>query len=194
MTKKDGKSYLKETQPEVWQVAYDMACELSAGLAGRPWRERAFLVDAFVSELVIEMMGADGLNELAELPIAEVVSESDPGAEQAGQIVASVRSILTAALLDLPPEDISTLETVESEEQALLLFISELAEHNDAARTWAASQDLDKVLTALEPLAGLTVLLLADHGSTHSIEPLGSTEKLRDSLHRQWSAEDLTRH
>lgn len=193
MSFKDGKDYLRSTQPDVWKVAYEMSCLLSADLADKNWREKVFLVDAFIRELIEEINGPDGLNEMADLPIAEAVGEDDPRADEAGQIVASIRAVITAALLDLPEEEKKKLEDVDDADQALVLFLSELDKHNEAARGWTAVKTTDAVLETLKSLAAITVLMLADLASSHSIEALTSSEKLRQALRETWGG-GLTVH
>jgi hypothetical protein len=184
--KKTGRSYLRDTQPDVWKIAYDMSSVLAAELANKKWRERAFMFDAFVSDLVMEMMGADGLTELAARPIAELLPENDPSSEDTAQIVASVRAILTAALLDFPDKELQDLATIETAEHALIMLISELPEHHNAGRDWIAMTGVEVILEALKPLAGVTTLLVADRSSGNSIEALASSEKLKHLLTEFW--------
>ena len=185
-TKKTGRSYLRDTQPEVWKVAYDMSSTLTAELFDKKWRERAFILDAFISDLVTELKGADGLQELAARPIAELLPEDDESTEEVAQIVTSLRAILTAALLDLPEDEKSGADDIETAEHALILLLSELPENHDAGRTWAATKGVELLLEALKPLAGVTTLLLADRSSANSVEALTSTEKLRGLLSDFW--------
>lgn len=187
--RKDGRTYLRETQPEVWKTAYEMSRHLAQELTDRPWDEKSFIFDQFVRELVDELMGPDGLNDIALLPIAEIVPEDEPSAQDAGQLVASIRSIMTAALIDLPDKEFDQLLTVTDPRQTLLLLISELDDHNEAARTFIAKEGLDGVLDALKPLVGVTVLMLADRASGNTIEPLTSAEKLKASLDETWGEE-----
>lgn len=187
--RKDGRTYLRETQPEVWKTAYEMSRHLAQELTDHPWAEKSFIFDQFVRELVDELMGPDGLNDIALLPIAEIVPEDDTSAQDAGQLVASIRSIMTAALIDLPDKEFDQLLTVTDPRQTLLLLISELDDHNEAARTFIAKEGLDGVLDALKPLVGVTVLMLADRASGNTIEPLTSAEKLKASLAETWGEE-----
>jgi len=187
--KKSGRDYLRDTQPEVWKVAYDMSSMLAAELLDKKWRERAFLLDAFISDLVTEMMGADGLQELAQRPIAELLPEDDETTKDVAQLVASVRAILTAALLDLPADEKDKVAEVETAEQALMLLLSELPDHHDAGRAWTAAKGIDLVLEALKSLAGIATLLLADRSSSNAIEALTSAEKLRQLVQEFWGEE-----
>jgi len=187
--KKSGRDYLRDTQPEVWKVAYDMSSMLAAELLDKKWRERAFLLDAFISDLVTEMMGADGLQELAQRPIAELLPEDDETTKDVAQLVASVRAILTAALLDLPADEKDKVAEVETAEQALMLLLSELPDHHDAGRAWTAAKGIDLVLEALKSLAGIATLLLADRSSSNAIAALTSAEKLRQLVQEFWGEE-----
>lgn len=187
--RKDGRTYLRETQPEVWKTAQEMSRALAGELTGLKWEERVFIFDQFIRELVDELMGPDGLNDIALLPIAELLPAGDTSAEDAGQLVASIRSIFTAAMMDLPDEEYSQLVMAEDPQKALLLLISELEEHNEAARTYIAKEGLDSVLDALKPLVGVTVLMLADRASGNTIEPLTSAAKLKASLDETWGEE-----
>ena len=187
--KKSGRDYLRDTQPEVWKTSYDMSSMLAAELIDKKWRERAFLLDAFICDLVTEMMGADGLIELAQRPIAELLPEDDESTQEVAQLVASVRAILTAALLDLPAEEKDKVDDIETPEHSLVLLLSELHDHQDAGRAWTAAKGIDLVLEALKPLAGITTLLLADRSSSNSIEALTSAEKLRQLVQDFWGEE-----
>lgn len=187
--RKDGRTYLRETQPEVWKTAHEMSGLLAAELADLKWTEKSFIFDQFIRELVDELMGPDGLNDIALLPIAELLPEDDTSAQDAGQMVASVRSILTAAMMDLPDVEFDQLLVIEEPQKALLLLVSELEEHNEAARTYIAKEGLACVLEALKPLVGVTVLMLADRASGNTIEPLTSAEKLKTSLDETWGEE-----
>ena len=104
-------------------------------------------------------------------------------------MVASVRSILTAAMMNLPDAEFGQLLVIEEPQKALLLLVSELEEHNEAARTYIAKEGLACVLEALKPLVGVTVLMLADRASGNTIEPLTSAEKLKASLDETWGEE-----
>lgn len=187
--RKNGRTYLRETQPEVWKTAYEMSCLLTGELNGKNWVEKGFIFDQFVRELIDELMGPDGLNEISLLPIAEIVPEDDTSAEDAGQIVASVRSILTAALIDLPDAEFDRLLNVEEPSHALLLLVSELEDHNEAARTFIAREGVEVALAAVKPLVGVTVLMLADRASGNTMEPLASTKNLKISLDEVWGEE-----
>lgn len=187
--RKDGRTYLRETQPEVWKTAYEMSHALSDEMSGLKWREKTFIFDQFVRELIDELMGPGGLNDIALLPIAEMVPTDDTSAEDAGQLVASIRSILTAALMDLPDDEFASLLQISEPEWALLLLVSELEEHNDAARSYVAAKGMETALDALKPFVGVTVLMLADRASGNTIEPLTSTEKLKASLDKTWGEE-----
>lgn len=149
---------------------------------GLEWPEKSFVLDQFVRELIEELMGPEGLNDIAMLPIAELVPDDDASAEDAGQVVASIRSILTAALHDFSDEEFGKLTEVNSPQKALMLLISELPEHHEVARTWIATEGVEKVTEALLPLLGITVLLIADRASGNTIEHLTSVEKLKASL------------
>ncbi|TNE38267.1 MAG: hypothetical protein EP347_06440 [Alphaproteobacteria bacterium] len=177
--KKTGRSYLRDTQPEVWKIAYDMSSILAAELADKKWRERAFVVDGFVADLMTEMLGPDGLMELACRPIAELLPEGDESSEEVAQIVASVRAILTAALLDLPEKDPALGEEITSPEHALLLLLSELTDFQNAGRNWAAMNGVETVVDALKPLAALATLLIADRSAGNTIEAIAPTERLK---------------
>ena len=180
--RKDARHYLRETQPAVWQTAQEMARHLSSEMSGLKWPEKSFVLDQFIRELVEEMMGPEGLNDIAMLPIAELVPDDDASAEDAGQLVASIRSIFTAALHDLSDEEFNGLNDIDNPQKALLLLISELPEHHEMARTWITSEGIEKVVEALLPLLGITVLLIADRAGGNSIEHLTSVEKLKASL------------
>lgn len=187
--KKTGRSYLRDTQPDVWKIAYDVSSVLAAELADKKWRERAFIVDGFISDLIVEMMGADGLQDLAARPIAELLPEDDASSEEVAQIVASARAILTAALLDLPEGDPVIKDEITSPDQALILLLSELPEHQGAARDWSAMKGVENVVEILRPLAGITTLLLADRSAKNSIEAITSFEKLKLILDEFWGDE-----
>lgn len=193
VVKKTGKAYLRDTQPEVWKVAYEMSVVLAADLAGREWRDKTFFVDSFIRELVVELKGASGLDLLSQLPVSIAGGEVSEEADEAGQIVASIRAILTAALLDLPKEELEKVEEPESIEHALLLLVSELAEHNEAGRGYFGLSGVEQALEGLKPFAGLTVLLLADLASGHSMEAVASSEALRAMLSEVWG-ESLSVH
>lgn len=186
--RKDARAYLRETQPEVWQTAYEMARLLAAEMYSMGWEERAFVLDQFIRELVEELMGPEGLGDIAALPIAELVPEDDASARDAGQLVASIRSVLTAALHDLSDEDFMALTQVDGPHKALLLLLSEVDRHNEAARTWILSEGAEKVVEAILPLVGVIVLLIADRASGTTIEQLTTVEKLKASL-AGWGAE-----
>lgn len=188
--RKDGRTYLRETQPEVWKAASEMSGHLVNELMDLKWDERIFIFDQFVRELVEELMGPDGLNDISLLPISDLVPADDTSMDDAAQLVASIRSILTAALHDLPDRDFETLTTITDSGKALLLLISEVDTHKEAARTWFAREGVDAALGALKPLVGVTVLMLADRAGANTIEPLTSTEKLRAMLDEVWG-EDL---
>ncbi len=175
-----GRAYLRRTQPEVWEVAFEMSSVLAADFTDKSWRERVFLLDSFVCELITEMKGADGLEDLSKLPIAELLPEGDAVSEEAGQIVASVRAILSAALLDLPAEDVTGISSINGAEQALIALLSETSEHNEAARAWAAVKGIEPILKTLKALTGISVLLITDRAGANSIEPLTTIEALRD--------------
>lgn len=187
--RKDGRTYLRETQPEVWQTASQMSGQLGNEMADLKWEERVFIFDQFIRELVDELMGPDGLNDIALLPIAELVPEDDTSLDDAAQMVASVRAVLTAALHDLPDRDFETLTTILEPGKALMLLISELDDHNEAARTWIAKEGVEATLAALQPLVGVTVLLLADRAGSNTLEPLTSAKKLRAMLGETWGEE-----
>lgn len=186
--RKDGRRYLRETQPEVWKTAYEMSKFLATEMATQKWPEKSFIFDQFIRELVEEIMGPEGLNEIAMLPIAELVPDDDPSAEDAGQLVASVRSVLTAAFHDLPDSEYETLGKVDSPQKALLLLVSELEAHNEAARTWIASEGVEQVVEALKALVGVTVLMIADRASGATLEQLTTVEVLKTSL-EAWGEE-----
>lgn len=187
--RKDGRTYLRETQPDVWKTAAEMSGHLANELMDLKWEERIFIFDQFVRELIEELMGADGLSEISLLPIADLMPDDDTSRDDAAQLVASIRSTLTAALHDLPDRDFETLTTISESGKALLLLISELDDHNDAARTWFAKEGVEAALGALKPLVGVTVLMLADRAGGNTIEPLTSTEKLRAMLDETWGEE-----
>ena len=180
--RRDARQYLRETQPEVWQTAQDMARHLASEMKGLPWPEKSFMLDQFIRELVEELMGPEGLNEIASLPIAEMVPEDDASSADAGQLVASICSVFTAALHDLDDEEFDGLLKIDGPQKALLLLISEVQDHQDAARSWIATEGADKVTEALLPLLGITVLLIADRAGGNSIEQLTTVEKLKASL------------
>lgn len=188
--RRNARQYLRETQPEVWQTAQEMARQLAAELGGLTWPEKAFIVDQFFRELVEELMGPEGLGDIAALPIAELVPEDDASKEDAAQLVASVRSILTAALHDLDDEEYDKLAEVETPQKALLLLLSELPTLQEAARTWIATQDdgAAQVVESLKPLLGLSVLLIADRAGGNTVEQLTTVENLKSSL-EDWGDE-----
>jgi hypothetical protein len=180
--RKDGRTYLRETQPEVWKTAYEMSKFLASELSMQKWPEKSFIFDQFIRELVGEIMGPEGLNEISMLPIAELVPGDDPSAQDAGQLVASIRSVFTAALYDLPDSEFETLGTIDSPQKALLLLVSEIESHNEAARTWIANEGADAVVEALKALVGVTVLMIADRASGSTLEQLTTVEALKSSL------------
>lgn len=174
-----GRAYLRRTQPEVWEVAFEMSSVLAADFTDKSWRERVFMLDSFVCELITEMKGADGLEDLSKLPIAELLPEGDAVSDEAGQVVASVRAILTAALLDLPLDEVAGVASINGAEQALIALLSELPEHNEAGRAWAAVKGIEPLLETLKALTGVSVLLIADRAGANTIEPLTTIEALR---------------
>ncbi|MEM8785201.1 MAG: hypothetical protein AAGF19_05050 [Pseudomonadota bacterium] len=175
----NARRYLKETQPETWRVAADMAEVLGARLEGKPWVERAYLVDAFVRDLAEEVFGIDALDVLVMLSVQPVGPEDSDLLETVGQTIAGVRSIFTAAFFDLPPEDQAAFETVVEAEQAVLHFFSERPEHLEAARTFAAGSGADALANALTAFPGLIAMFIADRVSGPTMEPLTTVERLR---------------
>lgn len=175
---RSGRKFLQETQPEAFEVVHPMAVLLTARLEEKPWLERAYLVDAFVQDLLDEVMDGEGPAAFAALADGGTDAESIGLAEQT---VASLRAVLTAALLDLPSEEDTT--DIATPEHAILFLISADPEFVELGRGYTLISGVPAVLEALQPFPGLIALMIADRISGPSIEPLTSAAELRRMFH-----------
>lgn len=176
--RKAARSYLRETQPETWRIAADMAELLAVRLAEKPWLERAYLFDSFVQDLAEEVLGGEGLDLLVGLP-AQSLGGAGTLMDLSAQMIASVRSILSAAYYDLDPDDQEAWRAEPGQpEQALVLLFSELPEDLEFARAVAANLGPAKLAQSLLAFPGLLALLIADQAGSPTLDSLTTIEKL----------------